>query len=136
MPDTPCGCPARQVSPVPAVPTGGGAHLKPSSRHAASSLAPQHCLVSVQRQKPASQTPDKQSVFIEQRTPGNCLSTPFASKVWQGIPVPSGEQALLDGVTRSARKFPSTSAMSGFSYHVQDERYWLKSTSPVSPSYT
>jgi hypothetical protein len=60
--------------------------------------------------------------------PANCESTPFASSVVHGLPVPSGEQALFEGVTRSARKFPSTSAMIGFSYQVQDDRYWLKRT--------
>jgi hypothetical protein len=99
-------------------------------------MAAQHWAVAVQRQKPDSHTPETQSPFAWHRTPGNCVSTPFASSMLQGMPSPVGEQALFEGVTRSARKLPSTSAMIGFSYQVQDERYWLKSTSPVTPLYT
>src|SRR5690348_10007104 len=133
MPETPCGWAARQVLPVPGVPGGGGTHAKPSSRHAASSIAPQHSAPAVHRQRPWSQTPDTQSPPSLQWSPANIASTPFASRFEHALPSPFGEQALFEGVTRSARKFPSTSATTGFSYQVHDEWYWLNSTSPVLP---
>jgi hypothetical protein len=76
-----------------------------------------------------------QSSFVSQRRPLNWRSTPSAVSVSgrQAIPVPSGEHALFDGDTTSARKLPSTSATIGFSYQVHDELYWLKRTSPVWP---
>ncbi len=49
---------------------------------------------------------------------------------------PAGAHASFDPTTRFDRNVPSTSATIGFSYQVHDEWYWLKSTSPVTPSYT
>jgi len=58
----------------------------------------------------------------------------LASSILQAMAsCPAGAQALLEGETRSARKFPSTSAITGFSYQVHDDRYWLNTTSPVLP---
>lgn len=83
----------------------------------------QHWLDVVQRHRPASHTPDAQSLAVLQCRPLNWGSTPSALSVEHAMPVPLGEHALFDGVTRSARKSPSVSAMIGFSYQVHDERY-------------
>ncbi len=96
-------------------------------------MAPQHCALVVQRQRPASQVPEMQSALVWQRRPAKSESTLLASSILQARPSVVGAQALFDGVIRSARKFPSTSAMIGFSYQVHEERYWLKSTSPLLP---
>src|SRR5438067_2408924 len=100
----------------------------------ASSMAAQQSAPATQRQRPESHVPEMQSVFFLQWSPANCASTPFASSVGHGRPSSGfAAQALFEGVTRSARKFPSVSATTGFSYQVHDEWHWLKSTSPDLP---
>src|SRR5687768_12055669 len=130
MPCTPVGCEARQVLPAPGVPAGGGAHFKPTASHAASVPALQHSALAVQRQNPESQMLLAQSLFSRHPAPANLLSTPLASSMVQAMPFTPSEHARFDGATRSARKFPSVSATTGFSYQVHDEVNWLNKTRP------
>ena len=92
-----------------------------------------------QRQKPDSQTPLAQSLPALQRRPRKSGSsvrplTGCLSKLALALQVAMVSQLGLDGTISSDLKSPSTSATTGFSYQVHEERYCEKSTSPVLPS--